>query len=493
LNTHNDSNQSGRSLGERAVQAWDRFWFTPFDPTLWAIIRIFCGVIILYTFLAYSYDFQDFFGEHAWWDLKAAQRDIRDKPAAVQPLARWMNVPPVPQTPFQTEYAERYKLHHKTLPPAPYPENDKQVLLAERYIQDFNADFRLYNMPFPENKAQEDYLWRFTFEFKMPPAPPYPETKEQEEEINEYIRRYRIDPRRLYARGTPIWSIYFHVTDPTWMLVIHCGVIALALCFTLGLATRVTTVLLWIGHMFYIHRNPQVLFGVDTMMTILLLYMMIAPTAAALSLDRIMARWWQRSRGRIINGWRSLWFKEPVVLPPGPGVLPAPEPSVSANFALRLLQIHVCIVYIAAGLSKLLGQSWWSGTAIWGTLANYEFAPMQFEIYNKFLRLLGANKMVFMGFLTLGTYFTLTFEITYTFLIWRRATRWLMLGMAIVLHGFIGMFMGLKTFSLVMLAMNMAFLRPEEVKWMLGLVGWKVRKIQVAPVPMVAGREPQRV
>ena len=52
-------------------------------------------------------------------------------------------------------------------------------------------------------------------------------------------------------------------------------------------------------------------------------------------------------------------------------------------------------------------------------------------------------------------------------LVWLRYWRWVMLGMAITLHGFIGIFMGLKTFSLMMLVMNMCFLRPNEVLWLL--------------------------
>ena len=54
---------------------------------------------------------------------------------------------------------------------------------------------------------------------------------------------------------------------------------------------------------------------------------------------------------------------------------------------------------------------------------------------------------------------TLAFEIAYPFLIWKPNTRWLFLSGAIFLHGFIGLFMGLKTFSLMMLVFNMAFLR----------------------------------
>jgi len=88
-------------------------------------------------------------------------------------------------------------------------------------------------------------------------------------------------------------------------------------------------------------------------------------------------------------------------------------------------------------------------------------------MYNEFLRLLGRNQLVFSTLLTGACYFTLFFEIGYPFLIWRPATRWLILGMAIVLHALIGLFMGLKTFSLMMLVMNMAFLKPEEARWLI--------------------------
>jgi hypothetical protein len=139
---------------------------------------------------------------------------------------------------------------------------------------------------------------------------------------------------------------------------------------------------------------------------------------------------------------------------------------VSANVAIRLLQVHVCIIYGMAGLSKLQGDSWWNGTALWGVIANYEFAPMQHEIYNSLLRLVGRSEVLFQTFLTAGTFFTLAFEMFYPVLIWRPSMRWVFLSSAILLHGFIGLFMGLKTFSFMMLVMNMAFLKPHEVDWM---------------------------
>jgi hypothetical protein len=175
----------------------------------------------------------------------------------------------------------------------------------------------------------------------------------------------------------------------------------------------------------------------------------------------------------VIGRWRAFWARllgrqpstEPIA--PGPVPPPIPEPSVSANVALRLLQVHLCIVYLSAGLSKLLGIPWWTGNAVWGTLANFEFAPLQHEWYLGFLRTLAENRLLYEVTMTTAALFTLSFEISYAFLIWRPRTRWLLLSMAFVLHGLIGVFMGLKTFSLMMLTMNLAFVPPETMRWLL--------------------------
>src|SRR5207244_1990257 len=52
-----------------------------------------------------------------------------------------------------------------------------------------------------------------------------------------------------------------------------------------------------------------------------------------------------------------------------------PAKSWTANVALRLIQIHLCVIYLCAGLSKLQGNRWWDGTAVWLTMTLHEFAP----------------------------------------------------------------------------------------------------------------------
>lgn len=243
-------------------------------------------------------------------------------------------------------------------------------------------------------------------------------------------------PEQPYAKGMPIWSVYFHIDEPGWMITMHVAFLVAMFLFTIGFATRLTSVLTWIGVMSYIQRLPIFMYGMDTIMNVLCIYLIVAPCGAALSVDRLIQKWWAKKRG----------LPEPRV-----------EPSVSANFALRLMQVHFCFIYLASGLSKLQGPAWWNGNALWGTMANYSFAPMNFPIYVDFLRFLCENRFLWELIMTTGTYFTLFLEISFPYLIWRPNLRWLMISCSVLMHTGIGLIMGLSTFSLFMLCLVLAF------------------------------------
>jgi uncharacterized membrane protein YphA (DoxX/SURF4 family) len=348
----------------RCGRAWDRFFFTPADPTTLGMIRISCGLIVVYTLIAFTLDLQAFFGKDAWVDLPT--RNLKREKEAVPPIV-WGWAP-------------------------------------------------------DEQKPQE---------------------------------------------GTPEWSIWFHVTDPTAMTIVHYGFILAAILFTIGFCTRITAAITWFAMLSYINRSQTTVFGVDTMTAITLLYLMIGPSGAALSVDRLIWRWWVTSRALRHGGGPNKPGEEVACDLPLRVV-----PSVGANLAIRLLQVHLCIIYMAAGLSKLQGNFWWQGSAVWGTIANYELAPMQNELYLAFLRFLSRNRFCWELFMTVSSIFTLVFEISFTFLVWPRRTRWVILWMAIALHGGIGLFMGLKTFSMMMLTMCLAFVAPETIH---RLLGWLAR------------------
>lgn len=290
------------------------------------------------------------------------------------------------------------------------------------------------------------------------PRLPKPATEAQAEEYAKYERQWGYDPRLLVARGQDNWSVWFHVTDPTWMVVIHVGILVGMLLFALGLWTPVTGLVTWLGMLSYVNRASTTFFGMDTIMNVLVLYLTLAhlfarPGTAALSLDRLLWRWRTARRAGVklseVGTGDTL--------------------SSSATFAIRLMQIHFCIIYLASGLTKLQGSAWWNGWATWGVTANYEFNALHLKYYQDLIRWLCGHRVLWEICMTTGTMFTLTVEISFPFLVWNRRLRWLMVTGAVLLHTGIALVMGLTSFSLMMLALLLSFVPPSTVRQLLGL------------------------
>jgi hypothetical protein len=271
----------------------------------------------------------------------------------------------------------------------------------------------------------------------------------------DYLDVWGVDPDRAYAHGKYTWSIWFHVTDPYAMAVIHSVFLVFMVMFALGLFTRVSSVVTWLAALCYIHRGYEVLFGMDTMMNICLIYLMIGPSGATFSLDRWLAkRRAQRVLSGEIKGDRAA----------AQAVLLGPAPSVAATFATRLLQIHFCFIYFASGASKLKGGSWWGGTAIWYTIANPEFSPVVFSPYRWGLTFLAEHRPLWEIAMSGGVIFTLLLEIGFPFLVWFPRLRPYMLVGAILLHTGIATFMGLTVFSIFMMVLLMSYIPPAVVR-----------------------------
>jgi hypothetical protein len=276
----------------------------------------------------------------------------------------------------------------------------------------------------------------------QPAAMPLPANPEEGERTLRYAQRWGVDPRLTHSQGNYAWSLWFHITDPAWMRVAHLAALAIMVLFTLGCFTRITSVLTWAAALSYVQRSPMTLFGMDAMMMIVLFCLMIGPSGAALSVDRLLARRLSGTRQR-------------------------PAPSASANLALRLLQVHFCIIYLAAGLSKLLGGAWWNGTALWGTLANYEFTPLRYPLYAEALRWLCQHRLAWELVMTAGVLYTLALEISFPFLVWNPRWRGLMVAGSVLLHTGIALTMGLVGFGLIMFTMVLAFVPAPAIRLLL--------------------------
>ena len=223
--------------------------------------------------------------------------------------------------------------------------------------------------------------------------------------------------------STFAWSFLYGVESPAVLWTIHIIALVVLLMFTVGFMTRITSILTFLITVSYAHRGAGALFGLDQINGLLALYLAVGPSGSLYSIDA----WLRRRRGQ-----------------------PVGSPTVSANIAIRLMQLHMCVIYVFAGLGKLLGTSWWDGTALWGAFANFEYQTFDMTWMSAYPR--SVNFI---------TQFILAWEISYVVLIWPRLTRPIMLVLAIPLHLGIAVCMGMITFGLVMLIGNMAFIAPE--------------------------------
>lgn len=256
-------------------------------------------------------------------------------------------------------------------------------------------------------------------------------------------------------KGNYYWSIYYEVTDTRWIVAIHTFFLLNMLLFALGFLTRYTGAISWIGAMCYVHRANSTVFGVDTMMMILLLYLQIGPSGAVLSIDR----WLAKRRAR------RLGLPEPAV-----------SPSYSANLAIRLMQVHFCIVYLASGTSKLLGSTWWSGTSLNLVMLNASFAPLDNSYYYWLMKKMASHRWLWETVTSASIVFSVLLETAFAFLIWDRRWRWPLICGSVMLHAGIGVIMGLTTFSLMMMIFVCSFIPPEIITRLTANVkGWSDR------------------
>lgn len=227
--------------------------------------------------------------------------------------------------------------------------------------------------------------------------------------------------------GSSIWPVHL------------VGLVIMAL-FMFGLWTRVTGVLSALLLISYANRSTGAQFGLDQINGFMMLYLAIGPSGQALSLDRWLAN--RKGQGR------------------GVGDSGAHANSVLANISVRLMQVHLCIVYFFAGMGKLQGEFWWNGQAIWGAIANYEYQTVDLTWLAEYMWLVNA-----------ATYTALLWEVCYPFLVWPKLTRPIFITMAVLVHLGIGLGMGMMTFGLIMVYANLSFvssswLRERASNWL---------------------------
>jgi hypothetical protein len=182
----------------------------------------------------------------------------------------------------------------------------------------------------------------------------------------------------------------------------------------LGWFAPIWAILSWFCHYVIMSTIPSFVYGVDIFLHISLFYLMVMPCNKAFSLDLRFKR---------VSG----------------------EPTWDSTLSIRVLQVHLCMIYLSAGYEKMLAADWWDGNVLWRSLVQPDFRQADFN----WLAQVPWLAMV----LSWGTMFIETF---YCVGMWipRLRIYWL-LGI-ISLHIGIALFLGLYLFGLIMILMSLS-------------------------------------
>jgi hypothetical protein len=207
---------------------------------------------------------------------------------------------------------------------------------------------------------------------------------------------------------------YAHIDEDAVLSIAWACLLCMGLLLLVGLFSRPAAIIAWFLHLCAAESGGLFAYGADNFMTTGLFYLMLSPLPDRYSLDH-----------RLLN-----------VQLRGPQFL---------GFWRRVLQVHMCFVYLIGGLAKCLGSGWWNGSNFWQSLTRPPFDIVSPNILVRFkyaLPILGISICLI--------------ELGYPFFIWIRKTRFFWLVCILSMHAAIGLAMGLYVFALVMIVLNLA-------------------------------------
>ncbi len=246
----------------------------------------------------------------------------------------------------------------------------------------------------------------------------------------------------------PRVGILSGVTNAHVAIGIYFATILFALLTTLGLWTRLSTILLAIGLVSMHHRNAIILHGGDTVIRVMVLYLAIAPCGKACSVDRLIRLWKGKDTGAPLR--ISLW----------------PQ---------RLIMYNMALIYFTTVWLKWFGNLWKPPIAGGEMTANW-FPARLAEFYRfpypEFLR--DTPVVYFSTGATLIIEFSLA-----TLVFYRPFRKWVLLA-GIGLHGFIEYTMNIPLFSFLMVSMYVTFYDGEEVSAWFQRLGQRVGKLRAS-------------
>jgi hypothetical protein len=225
-------------------------------------------------------------------------------------------------------------------------------------------------------------------------------------------------PPMPYMRG--IFELW---TSDQAILVGWVTLLVASIALTVGWHSRLAAVLVFILILSFQRRDPWVFNSGDVVVRIEALFLALSPCGAALSLDQ------RRRTG-------SFWSAEP-----GP------------VWPVRLFQVQMSIIYLAALQMKLSGETWLQGTAVSYVLRLNDMQRWPTPDWY-------ATNALIMNLVTWGT---LAIEFALAVLIWDRRFRPWALAAGVVLHLMIDVHIQIGIFSYAMFVLYLAWTPPETI------------------------------
>lgn len=220
------------------------------------------------------------------------------------------------------------------------------------------------------------------------------------------------------------------------------------LLFTVGLFSRAANVLSVYVVASLLQRGPMLAGPADDLLAMLLFYLCITPTGAAISVDR----WWREKRemrgaftgpSSVAGERKSQAFQ---------ATAPA-DFSPWATVGIRLLQIHTVAIYVLMVFGQLRGDVWWLGRAIWGLLGKPDSSLVD-------LSWLASHEYV----LNFWTHGIVLFELSFAVLIWIPLARPILLAVGLLVWLSVAVASGWLLFCALIMLASLSFVPPAWLR-----------------------------
>ena len=217
-----------------------------------------------------------------------------------------------------------------------------------------------------------------------------------------------------------------------------CFTIAAA-CLTLGLFSRYSALLIWLGLLSMHHHDPFNNNGGDAFLRAVAPWLALSHCGDHYSLDAVIRRWWSRRKS------------------PGEAANTDLQLPLRPVWAQRMIEMQLALVYGQTFWCKIVGPQWLDGTAIYYAtrLQDMTRFPLPVITDNMFM-------------LKVLNYFTLVIELAGWTLIWFKETRyWVLIGL-LFLHLGIDYMINLPVFEWVFICTLITYVPEQDWTFAIG-------------------------